>query len=330
MNKYVSKVMELYAGQAPDEPARSTFHRWLIDRDQSREKHAALFRLWQSARGTASGSTLASLASLQIRHGLPAERRRARLSMLRYAAAIALLVCTSAIVFFGTKTAGEPMLIACCSRSQQAERFFLPDGSEALVNPGSTVLYPETYGKTSRTVYLTGEASFKVQKNAKLPFTVRSGNFSVVALGTEFNVQTCTSGLLFTASLISGSISVRQTDGSPACILKPGERFVYSGLTGQYALERADLDDVRSRQQGDLVFNAATLAEVLDALERRYGVSFHYRSEIFNDDKYNFRFRKHSSISCIMDVIMEVTGDLSYRKTGDSYRIIRKTAARAD
>jgi ferric-dicitrate binding protein FerR (iron transport regulator) len=186
------------------------------------------------------------------------------------------------------------------------------------------IMYPENYGKKTRTVYLVGEANFKVHKNEAVPFVVKSKNFSVTALGTEFDVLAYPEDACFKATLITGSIKIQQNSCSPGYILKPNEQFAYNDITQHYSIESVDLYDATSWQRNELVFNRATLVEVFDALERHYGVSFQYNSRIFNDDKYNFRFKKHTSVSCIMDIIMEVTGDFTCKKTGDSYHIIRK------
>jgi ferric-dicitrate binding protein FerR (iron transport regulator) len=324
MDKYVDKIIRLYTEYEPGEPARSTFHQWLSGRDLARDKEAALHRVWKNTGGAATEDTLASLASLQIRHQALTGRKNAILPLFRYAAAIALLVCLSSIFLFKTKTAPELSFTEYSSRSRQAEQLILPDGSSVLLNSGSVILCPDTYGKTARTVYLAGEASFKVCRNKDLPFVVKSRKFSITALGTEFDVSSRPGDACFKATLISGSIEIRQDDRPARHVLNPNEQFVYSDITKRYTVAQVDPHDAIARQQGDLVFSGATLAEVLDALERRHDVSFLYRPEIFNSDRYSFHFRKHSSISCIMDIIMEVAGDFACEKTGDSYRIFRK------
>ena len=48
-------------------------------------------------------------------------------------------------------------------------------------------------------------------------------------------------------------------------------------------------------------------------LERRYAMTFQYNGNLFNDDKYNFRFRENSSIKEVMDVMQEVVGGFDYK-----------------
>jgi hypothetical protein len=74
-------------------------------------------------------------------------------------------------------------------------------------------------------------------------------------------------------------------------------------------------------QRGELLFRGASMMEVFSVLERKYAISFQYKSTIFNDDKYNFRFKTESSLVDIMDVIKEVSGSFTYKRIGDSYYI---------
>jgi ferric-dicitrate binding protein FerR (iron transport regulator) len=308
-----------------EEPAKSLFHRWLSDKNLPREKDDALLSLWESTDSVVTQDTLTSLASLQIRHQSQSERKNVMLRIFRYAAVVALLALISSLLIYNTfKTVPETVFVEYYSSSEQTEQLRLPDGSIVRLNSGSMIMYPETYGKGTRTVYLTGEANFKVHKNKSAPFIVKSKNFSVTALGTEFDIAARPEDSYFRATLITGSVLVQQNNHPSGYILKPSEQFAYNAITKRYTVESVDLYDATSWQRGELVFDRATLVEVFDALERHYGVSFQYNSRIFNEDKYNFRFKKHVPISCIMDIIMEVTGDFTCKKTGDSYRIVRK------
>lgn len=65
----------------------------------------------------------------------------------------------------------------------------LSDGTEVFLNSDSRLAYPTVFKGKERVVSLEGEAYFKVTKDAKHPFIVKSGNLQVRVLGTEFNVR---------------------------------------------------------------------------------------------------------------------------------------------
>ncbi|MDR0505197.1 MAG: FecR domain-containing protein [Dysgonamonadaceae bacterium] len=324
MNKYIHKVIELYTQQPVGEPAKSKFHLWLADRESSQEKDEALFQVWENTENVATEDTLASLASLKTKHKCRKERRKIHIHVFRYAVAIAILIAIPFMFFLSGKFMTEPAMTEYYSMSEQIEELTLPDGSKVFVNTGSWLLYSETYGKKTRTVYLAGEANFKVRQDKSAPFIVKSKNFSITALGTEFDVSAYPNDAYFKTTLISGSAEVRQNGNPDSYILKPAEQFTYHGFTKQCTIESVNLYDATAWQRDEYVFNSLTLPDVLDALEQKYNVSFRYAPCIFNEDKYNFRFKKHSNISSILKVIMEVNGDLEYEKTGDLYRIAKK------
>ena len=66
----------------------------------------------------------------------------------------------------------------------------LPDGSNALLNEGSTLKYPDSFsGQASREVSLIGEGFFDIKHDPTKPFVVHTGKLSTTVLGTSFNVR---------------------------------------------------------------------------------------------------------------------------------------------
>ncbi len=67
------------------------------------------------------------------------------------------------------------------------KKFVLPDGSNVILNSGSSIEYNDEFGKENRNIKLGGEAYFSVTKNTT-PFIVSTENAQVKVLGTKFNV----------------------------------------------------------------------------------------------------------------------------------------------
>lgn len=65
----------------------------------------------------------------------------------------------------------------------------LPDGTIVWLNNNTKLIYPEAFSSTERSVYLEGEAYFKVTKNKARPFVVKSQGQEIKVLGTSFNVR---------------------------------------------------------------------------------------------------------------------------------------------
>jgi ferric-dicitrate binding protein FerR (iron transport regulator) len=58
----------------------------------------------------------------------------------------------------------------------------LPDGSQVLLNAGSSIKYKNDFNKSNRDLILSGEAYFRVSKNIDLPLNVIAGNINIRAM----------------------------------------------------------------------------------------------------------------------------------------------------
>ena len=65
----------------------------------------------------------------------------------------------------------------------------LCDGTEVWLNANSNFVYPTAFIGNERIVTLEGEAYFKVAKDAKRPFIVKTKTVQTRVLGTEFNIR---------------------------------------------------------------------------------------------------------------------------------------------
>ena len=218
----------------------------------------------------------------------------------------------------------EPDLVQAHIPYSQIKSLTLPDGTEVRLNSGSTLLYPEKFGRKGRSVFLIGEAGFKVQPDAKRPFVVKTDGFQVTALGTEFDVSAYPDDKAVSAVLLEGSVLVEFDNLSKSRILRPGEQLVFNKDDRGLQLKVPDIEDVMAWKRGELVFRQMTISDIITVLERRFDVTFVYRLHDFSTDRYSFRFREDASLEEVMEVITDVTGILKFRIEDDKCRITRK------
>lgn len=102
-------------------------------------------------------------------------------------------------------------------------------------------------------------------------------------------------------------------------ILNPSEQFTYNKRTKEETISRPNLDDVTAWQRGELVFRSATLEEIIPVLERKYPYSFVYTVSTLRNDRYTFRFKENTPLQEIMDIIVEVSGNIKYRIEDNKY-----------
>ncbi|MDR1681443.1 MAG: DUF4974 domain-containing protein [Prevotellaceae bacterium] len=315
MNEYVHKVIALYTSDSASSSPEN-FHRWLVEPSFEAAKADALRRLWDQSPNVSEEETAAALASLKLKSQFMPRPRRRAVRIWRYAAAVALCVSLAAGYIFTHRAPAAPVFAEYFSGGGLSETVQLPDGSTLQTNSATLIVYPVDFGKSTRTLYLSGEANFKVVKNRALPFVVKSKYTEVEALGTEFTVASYAEDRDVKVTLISGRIKVEATDNQTDFILdQSGEQFVYNKQEKQYAISQVDLHDATAWQRGELVFRGMTVPDILTVLERRYDVSFQYNFSSVNDDRFNFYFKKETSLADIMEIINTVAGRFDYAIT---------------
>ena len=200
----------------------------------------------------------------------------------------------------------------------------LPDGTQVQINAGSTLLYPEQFGKHGRSVFLIGQAGFKVQPDKKRPFVVKTDGFQVTALGTEFDVAAYPENAEISTVLLEGSVRVDFDNLEKSVILRPNEQLIYNRENRRANLRMPDMKDITAWRRGELVFRQMTIAEILTTLERRFDISFSYRLRDLGTDRYSFRFKEDATLPEVMEVVTDVCGNLRFKIDGDICKLSKK------
>ena len=143
----------------------------------------------------------------------------------------------------------------------------LPDGSTVTLNSGSTLSYPEKFGRR-RVVRLSGEAVFTVTASRRHTFTVETDGMDVTAHGTVFNVRNYPEETAASATLCSGVVKVRKSGGKGHTItLEPDQVLTLEKETGVMTVSGADASEMTSWKEGDLRIKSLPLEQVLKIVE---------------------------------------------------------------
>lgn len=235
----------------------------------------------------------------------------------RVAAAVSAAAVIAALgVFAGMRFSlneadpGRFEIVADCG---QRSEVLLPDGSRIRLNSASRISYSSGYGKTDRNIFLDGEAFFEVAKNAGLPFVVSTGNISVEALGTKFNVRSYKDGNE-TVTLVEGKVLT--TAGETEAMLHPHQSVSYDRISGKLGQPRpTDGQSDVPWLSGEMKFRDDSLAAVAAEIERLYNVRV-----VFEDEKIRgFRYTgviPNSSLNAILGIITEAS-PVSWKMEGN-------------
>ncbi len=158
--------------------------------------------------------------------------------------------------------------------SGEIKTVHLPDGSLAVLNANSRLVYPAAWeGDKPREVWLEGEAYFSVTHRANNQrFIVRSADaFNIEVLGTTFTVLNRQDR----NRVVLNSGKVRLQTGPAGArepiVMKPGELVEVAGRAGKAQRRYVNPATYLAFKDHKLVFDNTTLAEVGRQVRDTYG-----------------------------------------------------------
>ena len=259
---------------------------WVAESAAHEQTFEQLKRIWQVSQPPAEAAdTAAALRRVQARlaagppapaagvpaaaqPAAPALRPKRRRAWSYGLAALVLLVAAWGVRFYPGATPAAYAVQRTQAGQQLAVR--LPDGSRVTLAPQSELRYPAQFAPGSREVYLVGEALFKVQKDARRPFRVHSGEWVTQVLGTTFNISAFSGAATTAVSLLEGRVQVQ--DRQQRYLLAPGQQLLAEHATGRIYRQPFRAAEVLGWQHNRLQFRNQKLADVAPQLERLYGV----------------------------------------------------------
>ena len=183
------------------------------------------------------------------------------------------------------------------------------DGSSVILNAGRTLIYPESFTGTQRTVYLSGEASFTVAKDEGHPFIVKTSGFDVRVTGTIFNVHAYPGGKFSAVSVAEGHVVV-SCEGSDTPV-EQNQKAVISDGTVTLTLSRPE-DDL-GWSHGEVVLRNASINDISSMIRRAYGmdVILGNRSK-YSNVSITARFDAGAPVEDMLNVLSKLIPSMQY------------------
>jgi transmembrane sensor len=236
-------------------------------------------------------------------------------NIARYAAILIIAFSLSGLLYYyiGKNNAAIPkqgiseLVVPMGSRVS----FSLSDGTTVMLNAGSRLTYDNRFGINDRVVQLEGEGYFKVAKDSKRPFIVKTSHLNVLALGTAFNVKAYSDDKTIETTLVEGSVKIEEISGkirTEVLVLKPNQKLTFfkedsrlvdetAGPKGEIkdatkpvqvqkaiaiprlVKENVDVEPVISWKENRWIFEKQSLSQIAVELERKFDVQIHFESE---------------------------------------------------
>lgn len=244
--------------------------------------------------------------------------------ILRYAAVLILVFGIGYLIKFQSNKADQLQMQMDYKiiKVDHKERFTvtLSDGSRITLDAGTELKYPTNFVET-RDVYLSGEAYFEVAKNEQKPFQVHSGNALIKVLGTKFNVRNWKDNNKIVVTVNEGRVSLQAEDSTKTnkvILLKNQQSTI--GSNGKLSVPRyVDACQYIGWMNNEILFENATVYEVLSQLERWYDLNFVIKDSTI----LNGHVTAHLVQTNVMDALQVISKltNTKIEKDGNSVRI---------
>ena len=240
----------------------------------------------------------------------------------RIAACIVLFTTLSLPAYFlFRETRNKPLTVTHTVEALKGkkENIVLPDGSKLTLNSGSTAHFPDHFDESERLIEISGEAFIEVAKDSLSPFRVKTGVITTEALGTSFNVHYEDERLEI--SLVEGKVKVSLQNGLEKhhIILTPGEQ---ASLENENYLtkNRFNVEKIIAWKDGVIFFEGAGQEEIIERLERWYGVEITVQGHTSKQWNFTGKF-KGKTLEYVLRSL-SYTINFRYEVEKDKVRII--------
>lgn len=178
------------------------------------------------------------------------------------------------------------------NNGQTTKKIRLEDGTTVYLEKGSRLSFPVHFETKRREVVLSGEAFFEVSENPAKPFYVYANELITKVLGTSFSISALENGKQVTVKVQTGRVSVFKQNRidiadpeTKGLLLLPNQQAVFNRTNE--VLNRSLVEvPVPIMTQSTLIkrqFDEVKVAEVLEELEKLFGVEIRYNEDALSD-----------------------------------------------
>ena len=187
--------------------------------------------------------------------------------LLKVAAMILVTVGMGLFTYQFVKSDGESTSLATIEIDSglSKKQITLPDGSIVWMNQGSTLSYPEQFGKT-RNIAFEGEGYFEITKSNS-PFIIEAPDTKVKVLGTAFNLKT-SDRQDTRVSVTEGTVAFSADESEQ--VVTVGEEGIFNKSNRELSLNQDPDVNAYSWKTGHFVFNNMELSRAVGYLNKYY------------------------------------------------------------
>lgn len=318
--QHIRALITRFFGNNFSEETFLKFRLWLVHKEDRETKEEVMNELWEKETAKANLLTLHGLEDMNLRIGK--ERKTTVISMprrlLRIAAVFLLPVIGATLAYlFMDNTQKLPELTAGIVEhivpDGEMREIVLPDGSEVWLNAGSLLLYSGDFSGPDRSLFLNGEAVFRVVKDLGRPFIVKTQHMHIEALGTTFNVKSYGDSGSEEVTLEEGLIRVDLNGKVNASeLVHPNEQLVYNHRIGKLSRYPVDAELVARWKEGYIVFQDASFEDIIRTVERRFNVVVNYDIRKYGGGSFSIKYTPYENVQQVLTILETLIPELNW------------------
>lgn len=205
---------------------------------------------------------------------------------------------------------------------KQKYNLVLEDGTEVIINAGSSLTFPSKFSDSTRNVELVGEAFFKVTKSSK-PFIVKVNNLSVNVYGTQFNIDGHSS--IIKTTLVEGFVGVEYGIGNNRKEIKinPNECISVDIQKNRHCVViDENIERFKYWLDGYFMINDGKLSNLMEDISKWHGVKFDYSKAQLRDKIVNAYIKCELPLEEVIEMI-ETSFNVKLIKKDDNEYIVK-------
>jgi ferric-dicitrate binding protein FerR (iron transport regulator) len=201
----------------------------------------------------------------------------------------------------------------------------LSDSTKVYLNAMSKLVFPVSFSKGVREVFLEGEACFIVKKDQGKPFLVNVNGMRIEVLGTTFNVNAYKDQGNIITTLVEGKVRLFAGAGqSGEYMLSPGDQAVFNASSGdEVQVRQVNASNYIQWIGGVYVFDKQSLGEIMQTLSRWYDFNYLFEQQELEHIRFKGGLNKYESIDPILEII-ESTGKVKATIKGKNILFSKK------
>jgi len=190
------------------------------------------------------------------------------------------------------ETVEDGQMISLSNHDKSEKKIGLADGSTIVLQPGSSISYPQIFDLDKRVVHLSGEAFFEVRSDKTRPFYVYSNEIITKVLGTSFTIKAYDGEKQIIVAVKTGKVSVYANPGKQRTItnlhdviLTPNQQVVYNRADDRVSKQIVEKPELFTSEPDffEMSFDGKPVTEIFEALKENYGIDIVYDADILKD-----------------------------------------------